>query len=222
MKEFEAIAPFIMAALFLLAIFVPLAWILRGLGWWRASLLAVLAAAVVIGSFFLQYALSDVRGYADFVAALARVGRVILIVSIVTLVVDIAALTVYTIWHGKPDGWRGDVDDTRRGAFFQGPGAPLMTKHSKIKSLYSAGNYVQVKSLVDGTATKGERMLFIGIFVALTAFCFVFVGLSLMVVGHLLLAVILPVGASHLLYKNVHIAVRQYNAALHARRRRDE
>jgi CHASE2 domain-containing sensor protein len=97
-----------------------------------------------------------------------------------------------------------------------------MMKHSKIKSLYSAGNYVRVKSLVDGTATRGERMLFIGIFVALTAFCFVFVGVSLMVVGHLLLAVILPVGAGHVLYKNVHIAVHQYRAAQHARRQKFE
>jgi hypothetical protein len=213
MKEFETFAPFIIAALFLLAIIAPLVWILRGLGWWRAPLLAVLAVGVFIASFFLQNALMDVPGYAEFVATLARIGRVILIVAVIVLLTDLAAMVVYTIRHGKRDDWKSNVDTANRGAFFQGPGSQLLMKRSKIRTLYNAGGYVQVKSLVDGTATTGERMIFIGIFTALTAFCFVFVGLSLMLVGRLLFAAVLPIAAGHVLFGNVRIAVHQYKAA---------
>jgi hypothetical protein len=195
-------------SLWALGVVAFLVWFFRQ--WLGGFVLAVLGIVTFIASLLLQFVLMDVPGYAEVVAALEPVGRDITIVAAAVLVADLAIAIVYVIRHGRPDNWKGDVDATNRGAFFQGPGSPLMTKRSKIKTLYSAGRYVQMKRLVDGTATKGEWLVFIAVFIALTAFALMFVGVGLMMVGRLLFAAIFPLAAGSVLYRNVRIAMTQY------------
>jgi hypothetical protein len=67
-----------------------------------------------------------------------------------------------------------------------------------------------MKGLVDGTATKGDWLVFVAVFIALTGFALIFVGVSLMMVSRLLIFAILPLGAVHVLYLNIRIALTQY------------
>jgi uncharacterized membrane protein len=201
----------VFVSLWALGVIAFLFWFFRQ--WKVGFLLWLLGIVAFVASVALQLVLVDVPGYADFVVALEPVGRDIAIVAAIVLVADMSVAIVYTIRHGKPDDWKRNVDAASRGAFFQGPGSPLLTKRSKIGTLYSAGKYVQVRSLVDGTATRGDWLVFVAVFVALTAFTLIFVGVALMLVGKLLFAAIFPLGAGYVLYLNVRTGLTLYREA---------
>ncbi len=198
-------------SLWALGVIAFLFWFFRR--WKVGFLLWLLGIVAFVASVALQLVLVDVPGYADFVVTLEPVGRDIAIVAVIVLVADMAVAIVYTIRRGKPDDWKGDVDSAHRGAFFQGPGSPLLTKRSKISTLYRAGEYVQMRSLVDGTATRGDWLVFVAVFIALAAFTLLFVGIALMLVGKLLFAAILPLGAGQVLFLNVRHALTRYGEA---------
>ena len=158
----------------------------------RLFLAWVLGLAAVIASVFLQNALEGAPGYVRLADAASRVGRGILIVSAVVLVVDLAAMTIYTIRHGKTDARQGRVvtENHMLGASPDGQPHP---GRSKLKVLYSKSDDVSMESLLDGTATPGERMVAVGIGTLFAFFFLVFVGAGLLLARRFLLGLLFPI-----------------------------
>src|SRR5260370_21554178 len=103
-------------------------------------------------SVFLQAVRMGLRGYAEFVAAAASVGRVILIVAVIVLVSGLATGVVLTIHKGRPDHWENDVHSSS-GSLFQSPGSlPLPSPRSPIHSLYSSHHVLEVNALREDPA----------------------------------------------------------------------
>ena len=171
---------------------------------WLASMFVLVAGVV------LQAALMDFGAYAGLVAGMYRAGRVILIGSGVFFVADLVALSAYTLSRGADAGPREVVTDDR--PLGTTPGRTLFGS-SKLRMLHRKSGYVTVESVVDGSATFGERMMLLGILSALLAFALIWVGMGLMLAQRLLVCVLLPIPAGAVAYSNLRIAWRQYRSA---------
>ena len=149
------------------------------------ALLAVILAGVAVQAVYLE----PHARYRAFVAAAARVGPRVAIVAAIVLVMDLAALVLYGIRQGKSDPSEGTaVND---GSLPMSLGIPI--GRSKRKILASKSQFVSVESLVNGTATPGERAMVAGIFILYVSFFSIFLGGGLMLMKGFVLAIFAPV-----------------------------
>jgi len=168
---------------------------------------------VIVASFFVQDALMGLAAYRNFVTVAPAVGKVILVVAIFGLVCSLATGIFLTVRMGKPEEGEEGAIAGNVGPTLQPLDSPLSMKGAKVKTLYRSGASVQMESLVDGTATRAERLMISAVFGALASFFLVFVGVSLMIIGKFLIAVALPIPALLMLSYNARMALAEYRAA---------
>jgi hypothetical protein len=170
------------------------------LGIWRAigyAALWLLGISVFIAAAFLTDSLHAHPGYRAFEAAAARLGPVILVTSAVVLVADLAAMIVYTIRNGRSDGHSGKV--VGDGPLPMSLDIPM--GRSKRKYLGKKSDYVSVESLIDGSATFGERMMVVGICTLFASFFLIFCGVGLILMRHIAILGLFPVVPGIVVYK---------------------
>ncbi len=110
-------------------------------------------------------------------------------------------MIVYTIRNGKTDARSGTVV----------VGGPL--GRSKQKILGSKSGVISMESLASGTATLGERMMVLGICIALASFVLIFLGAGLMLMQKLLILVLIPIFPAFGFCKGAHSAWTEYREA---------
>jgi len=179
----------------------------------RWLLIWVLGLVAVIASAFLQEAFLKGRGYGDFVEAASQVGWDILIFAVTVLVAALAAMIVYTLRHGQPDHRQGKVITENQPLTSMSLGIPPPMGWSKRKILGSKTGYITMESLIDGTATFGERMMVCGILAAMVSFFLIFVGVGLMAMKQLLIFILFPIIPGIWLYRIVREDWQQYQNA---------
>jgi hypothetical protein len=163
---------------------------LRGaLRWVIFSVLGGVAFIVVAAAtlFFQGSYLEPHPGYRAFVEAAARISPRVSIFAAIVLVLDIVPMAIYTIRQGKTDIRKGTV-------IADGPLPGLSVNplgRSKRKILASKNKFITMESLLKGTATFGERMMVLGIFILYISFFFIFVGGALITMKEWLIVAIL-------------------------------
>jgi hypothetical protein len=175
---------------------------------WFKVVPAMLAAAIAAG--FLQQSFQANAGYRAFVAAFARAGWVILICATIVFVVDLAAMIVYTIRSGKTDARSGKVV---AGGPLQMSLNPALMGRSKQKVLGSRSQFISMESLASGSATFGERLMMLGICIALASFFSIFLGVGLLLTQKLVILVLIPIVPGFVLCKAAHSAWTEYRQA---------
>jgi hypothetical protein len=155
----------------------------------------------------------EYRGYGDFIEAASQIGLGILIFAATVLVADLAAMIVYTIRRGQSDNLAGKVVTENRPLGSVSLGYPPLTGRSKLKILASKGGYIAMESLVDGTATFGERMMVLGIITVFISFFLIWVGLGLILMKNLLILALVPVLPGLWVYYNLCDDWRYYQEA---------
>jgi hypothetical protein len=182
-------------------------------GHWSWFFLWVFGLVAVIASAFLQDPLLERPAFRDFVEAAPGIGRAISIIAAIVLVADLAAMIVYTLRYGKSDGTKGKVITENRPMTSMSLGIPPPMGWSKRKILGSKSGYVTMESLVDGTATFGERMMVFGILTAMVSFFLIFVGAGLMMMKDLVIFVLFPVIPGLWLYNIMRHVLEDYQQA---------
>jgi hypothetical protein len=147
------------------------------------GLIAIIAT--IVGAFFLQDAFLR-WGYGRALEVASRAGWIVLIAAVTGLVGSLAIIVTCGIRYGVPGEDEGTVVTENR-PMTMSPGSPRLSGRSKRKILVSREKFVSPKSLVDGTATTGERTAVLGIVGAMTSLLFVFVGAALIIVKTTLL-----------------------------------
>jgi hypothetical protein len=175
---------------------------------WFKVVPATLAAVIATG--FLQQSFQVHSGYRAFVAAVARAGWAILICAIVVFVVDLAAMIVYTIRNGKTDARSGTVVV---GGPLQMSLNPAGIGRSKQKLLGSRSEFLSMESLANGSATFGERIMVLGICVALASFFSIFLGVGLLLMQKLIIMILIPIAPGYTFCKAAHSAWTEYREA---------
>jgi hypothetical protein len=84
---------------------------------------------------------------------------------------------------------------------------------SKLKILGSRSGFITMESLVQGTATSGERMMVLGIITLFVSFFLVWLGAGLMLMKKLWILVLLPVLPGLFGYYNLRDAWDDYRKA---------
>src|SRR5439155_22066463 len=70
---------------------------------------------------------------------------------------------------------------------------PPLSGRSKLRILYSKSGGMTMESLLDGTATPGERGMALGIATLFACFFLVFVGVGLLLARHLIIGLLIPI-----------------------------
>jgi len=200
----------IAASIWALAVIAFLAFFFRGHLRWL--LLWLLGLAAVVASVLLQVALEDQSGYVEIVAAASRVGWGILVFAIVVLAADLAVIVVYILRRGADD-LEGEVVTENRPLSAMYSGYPSLTGWSKRKTIASKTLVVAMRSLVDGTASAGERGLAGGIVTLFVAFFLIWVGAGLILTKQLLVLALLPILPGLFVYYNLRAAWSDYRKA---------
>ena len=191
----------------------------------RMFLIWVLGLAAIIAAALLQYAFLDGSpGYVRLVEGAARLGRGIVIVAALVLVADLAFLAIYAIRNWRTDDMQGTVVTENRALNISLNGLPLAgAGRSKLKILYSKSGFVTMDSLLDGTATRGERWMALGIVTLYASFFLVFVGAGLIMMKQLAIFVLFPIIPGLFVYKSffgpVWKAYRESRRRIASRRR---
>ncbi len=133
--------------------------------------------ALVIAGGLIQEALAS-GGYADVLQTMSRAGSWILIGALVFFLGDMCAMAVYTIRNGHSDGAAGKVVTANQPLTMSLGQTPPMGR-SKRKILFTKNRFITMKSLVDGTASAADRLMFVGIHCAIGSFFLIWVGLAL-------------------------------------------
>ena len=198
-------------SLWALAVIAFLAFFFRG--HLRLLLLWLLGVVALVASVLLQVALEDQSGYAEMVSAASRVGWGVLVFAIVVLAADVAVMVVYTLRRGRSDDSEGAVVTENRALSAMYSGYPSLTGWSKRKMIASKTLAVAMRSLVDGTASAGERGIAAGIVTLFVAFFLTWVGAGLILMKHLLVLALLPILPGLFVYYNLRAALRDYRKA---------
>lgn len=183
---------------------------------WLATLLTIITSA------FLQGPLLEHEGYRRLVVTASAAGRAILIFAVIVLIVDLVAMTIYTFRHGRSDHSKGRVIRENRPLSGMSSGYPSPTGWSIRRSLDGKRETITMASLVDGTATFGERMMARGIVALFVSFSLVWVGIGLVLMKTLLIFVLIPIPIGLWVYYILRGAwgdYRQAKAVLTTRRR---
>jgi hypothetical protein len=131
-------------------------------------------------------------GYDRFALAASHVGSWILAIAVTTFVLDLIVMSIYTIRQGKSDDRKGTVITEKRAMGSMSIGVTRQIGRSKLKILGSKSGFVTDDSLVDGTATLGQRLMVLGIIGALISFIFIFVAAGLMLMKETPAALLFP------------------------------
>ncbi|MBI3603732.1 MAG: hypothetical protein HY205_04710 [Nitrospirae bacterium] len=180
---------------------------LRWLFVWVFGLVAVIASA------FLQDALMERWDVGGVVEIASQVGWALLIFSVIVLVAALAAMIVYTIRYGQSDTLKGKVVTENRPLTGMSLGIPPPSGWSKRKMLGGKSEFITMESLIDGTATVGERMMAGGIVTAMISFFLIFVGVGLIAMKELLIFILFPIIPGIWLYRIVSNVGRDYQEA---------
>lgn len=180
---------------------------LRWLLWWVLGLVALIASALV------QYELMAYEGYGEIVETTARAGWAILIGALAVLASAMIAGVVYTLRRGRPGHRRGEVITERRAPGAMTLGTPKPGGWSKRKVLGSAGHFVTMESLADGSASLGDRLLVLDIVAVFVAFFLIWLGLGLILMQKLLVLALVPVLPGLWVYFNLREDWRLYREA---------
>lgn len=181
--------------------------VLRWVLLWVLLLIAVIASALV------QVSFENSHAYRAFVEMASRIGERVLIVAIVVLVADMAALVIYTIRHGESDRTKGKVFVANRPLRSMSLGYGPLMGWSKVKSLGGKRSFVTMESLVDGSATLAERMMVVGIVAVFIAFFSIFLGVGLILMKRLAILVLFPVVPGLFVLRAASEAWKDYRAA---------
>jgi hypothetical protein len=185
----------------------------KGITMMRWFLLWLLSLVAIVVAGFLNYVLTDLKAYRNFVEAASPLGVRIIVVAALVLVADIAAMIVYTIRQGKSDNLKGTVVTENRPMTAMSFGTPPMMGRSKRKILGSKSEFVSMESLLDGSATLGERIMVLGIITVFISFFSIFLGVGLMLMKNLVLSVLFPVVPGILVYSFARDVWRDYKKA---------
>jgi hypothetical protein len=185
----------------------------KGMTMTRWILLWVLSLVAIAVAGFLNTLLTDLTTYRNFVEAASPVGARIGVVAAIVLVADIAAMVIYTLRQGKSDDLKGKVVTENRPMTAMSLGRPPMMGRSKRKILFTKSEVVSMESLLDGSATFGERMMVLGIITAFISFFSVFLGVGLMLMKNLVISVLFPIGPGILVYNFARDAWHDYREA---------
>jgi hypothetical protein len=180
---------------------------LRWLFFWVLGLTAVIASA------FLQDALMESRDFGGVIETASRVGWALVIISVIVLVAALAAMIVYTIRYGQSDKLKGTVVTEHRPLTSMSVGIPPPSGWSMRKMLGGKNEFITMESLIDGTATVGERMMAGGIVTAMVSFFLIFVGVGLMSMKKLLICILIPIIPGIWLYRIVSDVWQDYRKA---------
>ena len=135
-------------------------------------------------------------GYEGFVNAASRFGVAVLVAGAAGMLLCVIALSAYTILRGRSTGRRGRVVTDHRWLFpfasrsRQGSRTAVVSKR---KILIEKDTEISDESLVDGTATVGERLMYFGVIAFMACFYLVFVGIGLWMFKDFPLGLMFPV-----------------------------
>jgi threonine/homoserine/homoserine lactone efflux protein len=156
----------------------------------------------------------NLAAYNRFVAALSPIGLRILIAAGVILILDLVAMVVYVFRNGErdePEKGVTTVHQPMTPVLLNGPG--LTRGISKRKKLAGASGLITDESLVDGTATLGQRMMVGGICIFFVSFFLVFLGIGLVSLKDNPLAVFFPIVPGIFLFNFARDAWRDHQKA---------
>ena len=122
-----------------------------------------------------------VDAYDRFAAAAAPIGIDIVIVGVVLMLSAIGFLAVYAFRYGTPDEDEGRTVTDRTSAMMPVfvDGLSSVRKASRRKVVYGREGEITDDSLVDGTATPGQRMVVVCIITMFVSLFLLFLGVSL-------------------------------------------
>jgi hypothetical protein len=211
----------VIVILWALGVAAFLVYFFRNFGGLRGFLLWVLGFVVFIAVAGLQVSLADNASYRHFVEGASYIGWGILVLAATVLVADIAAMVIYTIRQGDSDDLKGKVITENRVIGSISSFAPGI---SKLKILGSKSEFITMESLLDGSATFGERMIVLGIITLFISFFSIFLGIGLMLMKDLVISVLFPVIPGIYVYRFARDAWQDYQKAKKrvAARRRGE
>ncbi len=132
--------------------------------------------------------------YDRFAAAAAPIGIDIVIVAVVLLVSAIGFMAFYAFRYGTPDDDEGRTvtDKTRAMGPVIVSGLASVRQASRRKMVYARRGEITDDSLVDGTATPGERTVVVCILTMFVCLFLLFLGLSLWAMKDNPLVVVFP------------------------------
>ena len=118
-----------------------------------------------------------------FAAAASPIGVEILILGVVLMLAAISFLAVYAFRYGTPDEDEGRTvtDESRSMMPNVGSGFTSRRAASRRKMVYARDGEITDESLVDGTATPGQRMVVACILTMFVSLFLLFLGFSLWV-----------------------------------------
>jgi hypothetical protein len=160
---------------------------------WHPFRLALATIFTLVCSLIAQSGLEEHAAYATFTAWVGRAGRVLLAIAVVMLVIDLAGLVVFLVRRGMQGGDEGKVVREKRPLSGMSLGIPKPAGVSVVKVLYRRKATISMKSLIDGTATRGERWAAAGVIVLYGAFALVFVGIGMIFMETLLIGALVPI-----------------------------
>lgn len=176
---------------------------------WVLLYFAALIAFIILAC--ISAMLLDNPPFHAFAAAAGRVGWWLGGGAVTVLVCDIAALVAFTIRFGETDEGGDPI------AADGGPNPFLNTMplaYSRFKQFGRRNSFVTTESLVDGTATLGERLFVLGIIVFLISFFLIFVAISLVTLPGLgLVALVWPSIPGIVVYMQLRDGWHEYRAA---------
>ena len=153
-------------------------WTFRWIGLWIVGLVAFVILAVV------THRQLDLPSFQAFAQIAAMAGKWIAIGAGVVLAGDVMALVAYTIRRSQTHTMEKNTITSHRALNLEVDNLPRVGR-SKIKMLGSRSSFVTAQSLVDGSATRGERLMVLGIVAMFVAFGLIFVGWGLMLMKSL-------------------------------------
>ena len=175
---------------------------------WILLYIAGLIAFVILG--YISSLLFDNPAFRAFAETAARVGLWLGAIAVAVLVCDIAALVVYMIRFGKADDGDPIAADGGPNPFL----STMPLAYSRFKQLGRRSSFITTESLVEGTATRGERLVVLGIIVFLVSFFLIFVAIALVTLDEFsILALAWPSIPGLVVYVQLRDGWREYRAA---------
>ncbi len=157
-------------------------------------------------------------GYERFAVVVSHVGILLLLAAVTGMVLTIAGMTAYTILRGRATGRRGrvitDYVPVLPSDRLRPRGRIAAVRRSKI--LLEKQTEITDESLVDGSATLGERLMVIGIITFMTCFFLLFVGIGLCLLKDNPIGLFFPLIAGFWFFKSM-LAMREGRRSAKAR-----
>lgn len=119
--------------------------------------------------------------YDRFAAAAAPIGIDVVIVGVVLMLSAIGFLAFYAFRYGTPDDDQGRTVTDKTNSMLQNSmnGFTSMRQASRRKMVFARDGEITDDSLVDGTATPGQRMVVVCIIMMFVSLFLLFLGVSL-------------------------------------------